>query len=593
MKSNEIRQKFLDFFEKRNHAIISSSSLLPENDPSVLFNTAGMQPLVPYLLGESHPAGKRLANVQKCVRTGDIDDIGDNTHATFFEMLGNWSLGDYFKEDTIKWSFELLTSKEEGFGLDPNRLYVTVYAGNEEKGVPRDLESVEFWKAVGVPEHRIYFLEESNFWSPGDNGPCGPSTEMFYDLTDDGLGDLTHEEFVKADDEQKVVEVWNDVFMEYEKKDGKIIGKLDQKNVDTGSGLERVASVLQGKNNIFDTDMFSGIISVIKENAEEENQKSERIIADHIKAATFMIADGALPSNTDQGYVLRRLLRRTVVQAKKINMNTEALTVVSQKVIDEYGNYYKELLQNSHKITDTISTEVEAFIKTLAQAEKIFEKITSKGSNEMTAGDVFSLVTAHGMPFELVLETAAEKNLDVDEEGFHIKFAEHREKSKQGSEQKFKGGLAGNSEMELKYHTATHLLNAALHKVLGDHVEQKGSNITPDRLRFDFSHGEKMTPEQKEEVTELVNKWIAEDYPVSFDEMPIEEAKELEAIGVFGDKYGEVVKVYTVGNEEKGVISRELCGGPHVENTGILGTFKIKKEEASSAGVRRIKAVLL
>jgi alanyl-tRNA synthetase len=595
MKSKEIRQKFLDFFEKRDHAIIPSASLLPENDPSVLFNTAGMQPLVPYLLGEKHPAGTRLANSQKCLRTVDVDEIGDNTHATFFEMLGNWSLGDYFKKETIEWSYELLTDKVEGFGLDPQRLYVTCFEG--DGNAPKDDESAGIWREIfeknNVTGERIYFMSaESNWWSAGDNGPCGPDSEIFYDVTGQITVGMTKDEYIKADDEQKVVEIWNDVFMEYEKKEGKVIGKLEQKNIDTGSGFERLAMIVQGKESIFDTDIFSGIISTIKENSELENQRSERIIADHIRSSVFLIGDGATPSNTDQGYILRRLLRRAVIAAGKLRMDTKNFSKVSQIVIDEYKDHYKNLEEKSEEITETILTEVETFIKTLSHAERIFEKIFRKGENTISADDVFKLVTTHGMPFELVLETAQEKNMEIDKEGFEILFAEHKEKSKIGSDQKFKGGLAGNSEMELKYHTATHLLNAALGQVLGDHVEQKGSNITPDRLRFDFSHGEKMTPKQKDEVTALVNKWISEDYPVSFEDMPIEKAKELGAIGVFGDKYGNVVKVYTVGDDEKGIISRELCGGPHVTNTGILGVFKIKKEEASSAGIRRIKAIL-
>jgi alanyl-tRNA synthetase len=601
MKSHEIRKRFLEFFEKRKHSIIPSASLVPENDPSVLFTTAGMQPLVPYLLGEKHPAGTRLANSQKCLRTVDIDEVGDNTHNTFFEMLGNWSLGDYFKRETIQWSYEFLTSVDEGLGLDPKRLYVTCFEGNED--APKDLESAEIWteifKKAGLdPNNRIFFMPaENNWWSPGENGPCGPDTEMFYDLTGELTEGLTKEEYLKADEEQKVVEISNNVFMEYESKDGKVIGKLEQRNVDMGAGLERLTTVIQGKRSIFETDFFATVLDILKtkiENKTEESKKDIKIVSDHIRSSMFLVSDGVTPSNTDQGYILRRLIRRAAYKMyKNLVVDTDWIEEIVAEYVKVYGDHYKELEKNQKDIIEKIETEVNRFYNTLKQAVKVLDKITQGDSKEISGEDAFLLVTTHGMPFELLVEIAKEKNYEIDVEGFNKEFKKHQEKSKSGAEKKFKGGLAGTGEMEIKYHTATHLLNAALRKVLGEHVEQRGSNITSERLRFDFSHDEKMTEKEKQRVADLVNEAIEKDYPVTFEEMPIEKAKELGAIGVFEDKYGDVVKVYTVGNEETGIFSRELCGGPHVENTGMLGEFKIKKEEASSAGIRRIKAVLL
>jgi len=589
MNSKEIRERYLNFFKERGHAILPSASLIPENDPSVLFNTAGMQPLVPYLMGQKHPMGKRLANIQKCVRTGDIDEIGDNTHATFFEMMGNWSLGDYFKKDTIQWSFELLTNKEYGFGLDPQRLYVTCFEGNDD--APKDTESAEIWQKIfndnNVTGERIYFMPaENNWWSPGDNGPCGPDTEMFYDVTGTLDAGMTKDEYLKVDDEQKVVEIWNDVFMEYLKKDGKVVGKLETQNVDTGSGFERVVMVLQGKDNIFDTDIFEPIMNIAK--TISSDLKNQRIICDHIRTAVFMIADGAKPSNTDQGYVLRRLLRRAVFNTDNKNLDAGSISALVDTIVDEYSNVYENLNQQRGEIKQVIQDESDKFSKTISNGLKEFEKISDKDIN---GKDAFVLFTSYGFPIDLTIELAKEKDISVDKVGFDEEFKKHQELSRSGAEKKFKGGLAGHGEMETKYHTATHLLNASLRAVLGDHIEQKGSNITTERLRFDFSHSEKMTDEQKQKVEDMVNNAIEKDHPVSFTEMPIEEARELGAIGVFGDKYGDIVKVYTVGTDNE-VFSRELCGGPHVEHTGVLGKFKIKKEEASSAGVRRIKAVL-
>lgn len=587
MTSSEIRKRFISFFEKRGHAVLPSASLVPENDPSVLFNTAGMQPLVPYLLGEKHPLGTRLVNFQKCVRTGDIDDIGDNTHATFFEMMGNWSLGDYFKEDAIKWSFELLTSKEEGFGLDPSRLYVTVFEGNED--APRDDEAVAIWKTL-IPEHRIYFLPaKNNWWSPGENGPCGPDTEMFYDVTPEGLGDMTHAEYVKADDEQKIVEIWNDVFMEYLKKDGKVVGKLDSKNVDTGSGFERVTMVLQGKNNIYDTDLFSPIIDKINEFTTADNLKAKRIIADHIRASVFLIGDGVLPGNKDQGYVLRRLLRRSVRYADALGMKHGSLFWVADTVIEKYKDAYPNLGEKKDMIRREIDAEEQKFRKTLEKGMKEFEKLSKNG---ITGKDAFLLFSSYGFPMDVTKELTKEKGIVIDEEEFNKEFKQHQDLSRAGSEQKFKGGLGDTSEMSVRYHTATHLLNAALREILGNHVSQKGSNITAERMRFDFSHPEKMTDSEKERVESLVNQKIREAHPVTFKEMPKEEAEKIGAMRVFGDKYGDIVKVYSIGNETDGYFSQEFCGGPHVENTKELGKFKIVKEEAVSQGVRRIKAIL-
>jgi alanyl-tRNA synthetase len=564
MTSQEIRAKFLAFFEKKGHAIIPSAPLVPENDPSVLFNTAGMQPLVPYLLGQKHPLGKRLANAQKCVRTVDIDDIGDNTHATFFEMLGNWSLGDYFKKEAIEWSYELLT---EEFGLDPKRLYITVFAGDEN--APRDMEAVEIWKSVGVPENRIYFLPaKNNWWAAGDNGPCGPDSEMFYDVTPNGLGNMTHDEYVAADDRRDVVEIWNDVFMEYEKKDGKVVGKLASKNIDTGSGLERVTMVIQGKDNIYDTDLLKPIVDKIQSLSSSKNQVSERIIADHIRTAVFMISDGVVPSNTDQGYILRRLLRRAIRHADILGMGS--LSQLIDTVISIYKGVY------DLKINDQISLEEEKFRKTLKDGIKQFEK----------GEDPFILFSTYGFPIELTLELAKEKAIEIDLEDFNKKMLAHQDISRAGSQQKFKGGLADTSEQSVRYHTATHLLHYALRKVLGDHVQQKGSNITPERLRFDFAHPTKMTDEEKKKVEDIVNEKIQQAITVENKIMPKEEAVKIGALHFFNEKYPDQVSVYFIGD------SIEFCGGPHVKNTKELGIFKIAKEEAVSAGVRRIKAVL-
>ena len=584
MTANEIRAKFLKFFEARGHAILPSASLVTTDDKGVtnatLFNTAGMQPLIPYLLGEPHPQGKRVASSQKCLRTVDIDDVGDNTHNTFFEMLGNWSLGDYFKEEAIKWSFEFLTSKEDGLGLDPNRLYITVFEG--DSNAPRDEEAYEIWQKY-MPKERIYFMgAENNWWDAGDNGPCGPDTEMFYDVTPNRLGVLTKEQFMSADGKREVIEIWNDVFMEYEKKDGKVIGKLKNKNVDTGAGLERLTIMLQGKNNVYETDIFTPLMEQIKSLSTNYDLKSARIVADHIRAATFLINDGVTPSNTDRGYILRRLLRRAVRHANILGIKAGELSNLIGMVANTYGDVYPEIKNNLSLIQDEVKKEEEKFRETLTKGLKEFEKGT----------DPFILFTTYGFPLELTKELAKEKGKDIDEDKFWADMKSHQDLSRAGAEQKFKGGLADDSEEVVKYHTATHLLNQALHEVLGEHVEQRGSNITAERLRFDFSHPAKMTDDEKKRVEEIVNEKIKANLPVKFEILPKAGAEQTGARHMFNEKYGDEVKVYYIGDSLETAYSKEFCGGPHVENTGVLGTFKIAKEEAVAAGIRRIKAVL-
>lgn len=591
MNSQEIRQRFLAFFEKRGHAIIPSSPLVPENDPSVLFNTAGMQPLVPYLLGAPHPKGKRLANAQKCVRTGDIDEIGDNTHVTFFEMLGNWSLGDYFKEDAIKWSYELLTSKEEGFGLDPKRLYVTVFEGNDD--APRDEESVAIWKKIfadaGISGERIYFLPaKSNWWSPGDNGPCGPDTEMFYDVTGTHTKGMTKEEYLTADKRQEVVEVWNNVFMEYEKKDGKVVGKLSQKNVDTGSGLERITMAIQGKNNIFETDLFTELMQETLRLAKDV--RTARIIADHMRTAVFMIADGVRPANTDQGYILRRLIRRAVVKSEN-NLTPEAVALLVGVIATTYRGAYASVADGAEKIATEINEEIKKFSGTLVRGLREFSKISHGGN--VSGVQAATLFTTFGFPFEMITEIATERGVQVDEVGFREEMKKHQELSRAGAEQKFKGGLADANETTVMLHTSTHLMLAGLRKYLGDHVHQAGSNITAERTRFDFTHPEKVTREILDKVEAYINEAIAKKCGVTIEQMPKGEAQKRGVEGSFWEKYPDVVNVYMVKASDGTVYSQELCGGPHVENTAtIKDTFKIIKEEAVSQGVRRIKAVL-
>jgi alanyl-tRNA synthetase len=638
MQSEEIRKRFLSFFEKRGHAVLPSASLVPENDPSVLFNTAGMQPLVPYLLGEEHPKGKRLVDIQKCVRTGDIDDVGDNRHLTFFEMMGNWSLGDYFKKEAISWSYEFLTSKDEGLGLNPDRLYVTIFKGDDN--APFDEESKEIWMSLGIPENRIYPLgADDNWWSPGDNGPSGPDSEMFYDLTEKGLGDLSKDEFLKAVEEETLVEIWNDVFMEYEKKAGKVIGKLKSKNVDTGAGLERITAVMQGKTTAYDTDLFEPIISRIRSISSTSNEKAERVVADHVRTAVFMIADGVTPSNTDRGYILRRLLRRAVRYADMLGIAPGELFNVADAVISKYQNIYTEISKASEDIDREIREEEEKFRKTLEKGIKILDREMvarnfHSGENlgeipdlspidgfagftpiHITGKWLFNFYQTFGFPFELAIEELQKDypnrkareffpgDIERFKKDFDAEYEKHQELSRKGAEQKFKGGLADTSEMSVKYHTATHLLHQALHDVLGDEVGQKGSNITSERLRFDFSFPRKMTPEEIERVENIVNQKISEALPVNHRVMDKAEAERTGARHFFDQKYPDQVSVYFIGETIEDAYSKEFCGGPHVANTGELYSssreesrdkepFKIIKEEAVSAGVRRIKAVL-
>ena len=609
ISSDQIRSRYLDFFKKRGHAVIPSAPLLPENDPTTLFNTAGMQPLVPYLLGVKHPQGLRIVDCQKCVRTGDIDDIGDNRHLTFFEMLGNWSLGDYFKEDAIKWSFEFLTSQktesgDQGLGLDPKRLYVTVFKG--EDGIPRDDDSIKIWQKVlsdaglkaevaGEDEMvkgdvRIIPLGvKDNFWIAGAAGPCGGDTEMFYDTRPEE-GKLEGK-FSDLVDSHRLIEVWNDVFMEFNKTAEGKYEPLAKKNVDTGMGLERTTAVVNGKSTVFETDCFEPILQKIRELAKNQNEKAERIVADHIRTAVFMIADGVTPSNTDRGYILRRVIRRAVRYSDILGLPHGMFANLVDVVVKKLGQTYQNLPEKQALIIDEISAEENKFRETLSRGMREFEKISVK---DISGVDAFTLFSSYGFPLEVTLELAKEKGIKVDEIGFRKEFEKHQELSRSGSEKKFKGGLGDTSEKSIQYHTATHLLNAALRQVLGTHVMQKGSNITPERLRFDFAHGEKMTDEQKKKVEALVNGWIADKLPVGFKEIPKAEAEKI-AIHSFNEKYGDIVKVYSIGTEGN-YISREFCGGPHVGNTAELGQsgqhFTIQKEEAVSAGVRRIKAVL-
>lgn len=596
MNTKDIRKKFLEFFEKRGHVILPSAPLVPENDPSVLFNTAGMQPLVPYLLGEPHPSGKRLVNAQKCVRTQDIDEVGDKTHDTFFEMLGNWSLGDYFKEDAIAWSFEFLTSKEEGLGLDPKRLYITVFAGNSD--APRDTESFNIWRKIGIPENRIYFLatepsgKEPNWWSPGDNGPCGPDSEMFYDVTPLGLGDMTLEEYRQADERQQVVEIWNDVFMEYEKKDGKVVGKLAKQNVDTGGGLERMAMAIQGKDNIFDTDLFVHLMESLKNASSHKDIRALRIVADHLRTAIFLIADGVRPSNTDQGYILRRLLRRAVRFTDVLAIPSGTLANFVPDALVPYQGVYENIFREEQTIQSVINSEEEKFRQTLKKGLTELEKRLATGN--ISGDDAFVLFSSYGFPLEMTIEIAKEKGMDVDEVAFREAFKKHQDLSRTASAGKFKGGLADNSPRVTAFHTATHLMLAGLRKELGDGVHQAGSNITSERTRFDFTHSEKVPREVLDRVESYVNVAIDAGATVTTKIMGKDEARAGGVEGSFWEKYPEKVTVYQVVGGDGTVYSQELCGGPHVATTkdiATFGRFKITKEEASSAGVRRIKAI--
>ena len=592
MTVDELRNKWLAFFQSKGHTIIPSASLIPENDPTVLFTTAGMHPLVPYLMGEKHPGGTRLCDVQKCVRTGDIDEVGDASHLTFFEMLGNWSLGDYFKKEAIAWSWEFLTSPEY-LGIDPERLVFSVFAGDEN--CPRDEESAAYWMQCGVKKEHIFFLpKENNWWGPaGITGPCGPDTEMFIDTGKPACGP----DCSPACDCGKYLEIWNDVFMQYNKTAEGTFEPLAKKNVDTGMGLERTICILEGKKSVYDTEAFTGILSKISELSGKQYGESEsvtkafRIIADHTRCATFLIGDqrGVTPSNVDQGYVLRRLIRRAVRYGRQLDMPANFLSEIAEVIISQYQDAYPELKQNREKILSELSLEEERFARTLTQGLREYTKLTSsmeKGS-VIDGPTAFRLYDTFGFPIEITRELAAENGLKVDVDGFDTAFKAHQAKSHAGAEQRFKGGLADQTEETANLHTATHLLHAALRKVLGDEVAQKGSNITAERLRFDFSFGRKMTPDEIKEVERLVNEAIEAKAPIICEEMPLEQAKQSGAIGLFESKYSSDVKVYTMGK-----FSKEICGGPHASNTGDLGKFVIKKEESSSAGVRRIKAVL-
>lgn len=581
-----IRDKYIEFFVSKGHKQIPSAPVVPENDPSVLFNTAGMQPLVPYLMGEPHPYGTRLCDYQKCIRTNDLDEVGDVTHHTFFEMLGNWSLGDYFKKESITWSFELLTKH---LNIPFEKLSVTVFKGNDI--VPADNESADLWKSLGISENKIAFLGEDDNWWPNMEltGPCGPDTEIFYWRSDEEVPS-------KFDPENdNWVEIWNNVFMQYNHKPDGTFEPLKKKNVDTGMGLERITAVLEGVNDNYESSIWKGTIKKIEEISGKSyygNEKAFRIIADHIKAAVFISSDpaGIKPSNTDQGYILRRLIRRAIRYAKMIDIdiNSNWESEIAKNIIDEYKKYYSELSTNENVVMEVLKNEKIKFNRTLEKGLREFEKIVKNlNENEINKDLAFKLYDTYGFPIELTLELAKERGLTVDEKGFYEKFKAHQELSRTASAGKFKGGLAGNSEIETKYHTATHLLNAALKVVINKDVHQKGSNITDERMRFDFSCDHKLTDEEKKAVEDLVNKWIEEGLPVTKKEMSKEEAIKSGAECMFIEKYPDIVTVYSIGD-----VSKELCGGPHVNNTSELGHFKIKKEEASSAGVRRIKAIL-
>lgn len=588
MKAIEIRNKYLDFFKRHGHAVIPSAPLIPENDPSVLFTTAGMQPLVPYLLGEKHPEGTRLTDFQKCLRTNDIDEVGDNRHLTYFEMLGNWSLGDYFKEESIAMSFEFLTKE---LGIPVEKLSVTCFAGDED--CQRDEVTASCWRKAGIPEDRIYYFgKDDNWWIAGEEGPCGPDTEMFYDTGKPKCSENCNPSCGCG----KYVEIWNNVFMEFFKtKDGKYT-KLKQHNVDTGLGLERMTMLLQGKETPFDTELFKPVMDKLQELAgENDSIESRRIVSEHLRSSMMIIQDGGLPSNVDRGYILRRLIRRMVRHLRKLQINLNELGELIDLNIDTLKEMYPELHQNSNKIKSVIIEEKDKFEKTLERGEREFNKIVNRmkndGKDTISGQDLFTLYETYGFPPEVTQDLAREAGLKVDTTEFDKLFKEHQAKSRMGSEQKFKGGLAGTGEQEVRYHTATHLLNAALKVILGKDVHQKGSNITPERMRFDFSCDHKLTDDEKKKVEDLVNEWIAQGLDVKCEEMKKDDAIKSGAECMFIEKYPDIVTVYSIGNDKE-TVSKELCGGPHVKNTSELGHFKIKKEEASSAGVRRIKAIL-
>jgi len=583
MKAKDLKKKYFEFFEGKQHKLINSASLIPEHDPTVLFTTAGMHPLVPYIMGEKHPSGKRLVDVQKCIRTGDIDEVGDASHLTFFEMLGNWSLGDYWKKEAIEWSLEFLTSKR-WLGLDKNKLYITVFKG--DKDAPKDDESVKIWESLGIPDERIFYLpKKDNWWGPaGTIGPCGPDTEMFMDTGKEKCSKNCKPGCSCG----KYFEIWNDVFIQYNKtKDGKYL-PLKQKTVDTGMGVERTAAMLQGKKNVFEIEMFVPIIDKIKKNSKQQNMKSIRIITDHLRASTFILSEKIAPSNLDQGYVLRRLVRKSIRHFRLLGIENENFTSeIAKIVIQIYKNDYSELIENKDFILDELEKEEKKFKKTLETGLREFNKLIKKGI-KITGKEAFILFSSYGFPLEMTEELAQENRLRINKGEFEKEFKKHQELSRAGAEKKFKGGLADSSEPTKRLHTATHLLNEAIRVVLKDNkIVQKGSNITPERLRFDFNFDRKLTEEEIEKIEDLINKKIKDAIPVRKEEMTLEEAKKRSAQGVFEHKYSDRVSVYSVGD-----FSTEICGGPHVKNTKELGKFKIIKEESSAAGIRRIKAVL-
>jgi alanyl-tRNA synthetase len=619
MTSKEVRTKFLDFYRKKEHAVISSASLVPENDPTTLFTSSGMQPLIPYLLGAKHSMGVRLVNSQKSFRAEDIEDVGDNRHTTFFEMLGNWSLGDYFKKEQLPWIFEFLTDE---IGIDPSKLYVTVFAGDKEAGVEKDTESVKIWKQLfknkgidakdvellteerggelGMQGGRIfYYGAKKNWWSRSGvpvnmpaGEPGGPDSEIFYEFThvehDSRFGKYCHPNC----DCGRFMEIGNSVFMEFQKQDDGAFKKLPQRNVDFGGGLERIIAASNDNSDMFEIDLLSDIIQAIKivscKNYEGENKFSMRVVADHIRSSVFMIADGVIPSNSERGYILRRFLRRAIRHADKLGIKEGSLSTFASIVAEKYKGVYDNVNTNLFAIASEIQKEEAKFRETLASGMKMFEKISK---NTISGKDAFVLFSTHGFPLDITVELAAEKGIKVDKKEFEEEYKKHQELSRAGSDKKFKGGLGGLSEIETRYHTTTHLLNAALRRVLGEHVYQRGSNITPERLRFDFPNATKLTEEEKKRVEDIVNDKIKAALPISSEELPLEEARESGAMGVFGEKYPDVVTVYVIG-EQDDYFSKEICGGPHVKNTSELGRFRIQKEEAVAAGIRRIKAVL-
>ena len=583
MKGIELRNKFLDFFKSKNHTIISGAPLIPENDPTVLFTTAGMQPLVPYLKGEKHPGGTRLADYQKCVRTNDIDEVGDNRHLTFFEMLGNWSLGDYFKQDSIRFSYEFLTKV---LNIPSEKISVTCFGGDSD--APRDEEAAKVWEECRIPKERIYFFGKDDNWWGQEAGPCGPDTEIFYDTGAKPCCESCN----PSCDCGKYIEIWNNVFMQYNKKDDGTYEPLAQKNVDTGMGLERMLFLLQGKNNVFETELFSPIIDKVRSLSLEPNDESLRIISDHMRSSSLLICDGVLPSNVGQGYILRRLIRRTIRHMRKIGFDVDRITEVCETLVDSLSDMYPELNANKDNIIEQVKKEKNRFMNTLIKGEKEFGKILNKlkieNSDMIDGHSLFRLYDTFGFPPEVTAELAKENGLKVDMEGYKKLFEEHQNKSRQETAGTFKGGLADHSEVTVAYHTVAHLLLESLQRILGNHVEQKGSNITSERVRFDFSHPEKVSREILDKVENMINEQIDRGLVVTCEEMPLDKAREYGAKGVFNSKYGEMVKVYTIGD-----FSKEICGGPHVDNTSKLKHVKIVKEESAASGIRRVKVVFV